>query len=117
MKKENLTSGIPAGILKGCVDFYISISTKIPNTLSERGFFPNQLKLSELTSILKKEGELNKENYHLVSVLSQASKIFERIDFKQIKLFFESKFLPLLTGFCQNHNTENAILTRIKKGK
>ena len=43
MKNGNLTGGIPAGILKGCVDFYISISTKIPSTSSERGSFPNKL--------------------------------------------------------------------------
>ena len=43
MKNGNLTGGIPAGILKGCVDSYISISTKIPSTSSERGSFPNEL--------------------------------------------------------------------------
>ena len=90
-KKVNLPGDIPAGILKGCVDSYISILTKILNTSLERGRFPNELKL-EVTPIFKKENELSKENYRSVSILSHASKIYERIIFNQMNLFFESKF-------------------------
>ena len=103
-KKANLTSDIPAGILEGCVDSYIPILTKILNTSLERGCFPNQLKLAEVTPVFKKEYELSKENYRHVSVLSHASKIFERIVFNQMNLFFESKFSPQLTGFRKNHS-------------
>ena len=87
-KKANLTGDIPAGILKVCVDSYISILTKILNTSLQRGYFPNQLKLAEVTPVFKKEDELRKDNYLPVSVLSHASKIFERIVFNQINLFF-----------------------------
>ena len=104
-KKANLTGDIPAGILKGCVDSYIPILTKILNTSLERGCFPNQLKLAEVTPVFKKEDKLNKENSHPVAVLSHASKIFERIVFNQMNLFFESKFSPQLTGFRKNHST------------
>ena len=58
----NLTGDIPVRILKTCVDSYISILTKILSTLLERGCFPNQLKLAEVTPVFKKEDELNKEN-------------------------------------------------------
>ena len=58
----NLTVDIPVGILKGCVDSYISILTKILSTLLERRFFPNQLKLAEVTPVFKKEYHLSKEN-------------------------------------------------------
>ena len=114
-KKANLTGDIPAGILKVCVDSYISILTKILNTSLRRGCFPNQLKLAEVTPVFKKEDELRKDNYLSVSVLSHASKIFERIVFNQINLFFESKFSPLLTGFSKNHSTQNALLNMIEK--
>ena len=43
-KKANLTGDTRAGILKGCVDSYISVLTKILNTSLEKGCFPNQLK-------------------------------------------------------------------------
>ena len=116
-KNANLTGDIPAGILKGSVDSYIPILTKILNTSVERGCFPNQLKLGEVTPVFKKEDELSKENYRPLSVLSHASKIFERIVFKQMNLFFESKFSPQLTGFCKNHSTQNALLNMIEKWK
>ena len=70
-----------------------------------------------MTPVFKKEDELNKENYGPVSVLSHASKIFERIVFNQMNLFFESKFSPQLTGFRKNHSTQNALLNMIEKWK
>ena len=115
-KKVNLTGDIPAGILKGCVDSYIPILTKILNTSLERGCFSNQLKLAEVIPVFKKEDELKKENYRPVSVLFHATKIFERIVFNQINLFFESKFSPQLTGFRKNHSTQNALLNMIENG-
>ena len=114
-KTANLTGDIPAGILKGCVDSYIPILTKILNTSLERGCFPNQLKLAKVTPVFKKEDELNKENYRPVSVLSHASKIFERMVFNQMNLFFESMFSPQITGFRKNHSTQNALLNMIEK--
>ena len=99
---------IPAGILKVCVDSYISILPRILNTSLETGCFPNQLELAEVTSVFKKEDELSKENYRLVSVLSHESKIFEGVVFK---------FLPLLTEFSKNHSTQNALLNMIEKLK
>ena len=116
-KKTNLTGDIPAGILKGCFDSYIPILSKILNTSLERGRFPKQLKSAELTPVFKKEDDLSKENYRHVSVLSHASKIFERIVFNQMNLFFESKFSPQLTGFRKNHSTQSALLNMIEKWK
>ena len=69
-KKANLTGDIPAGKLKRCVDSYVSVLNKILNTSLESVCFLNQLKLPELTPVFKKKNEINKENYHLASVLS-----------------------------------------------
>ena len=65
--------------------------------------------------MFQKEDELSKENYRSASVFSHASKIFERIIFNQMNLSFESKFWPLLKGFCKNHSTQNALLNMIEK--
>ena len=102
-KKVNITGDISMGILKDCVDSYIFILGKTLNTSLERNCFPNQLTLVEVTSVFKKEDELNKEIYHPVSVLSYASKILERIVFNQMSLFFKSRFSPILMGFLKNH--------------
>ena len=116
-KKANLTGDIPARILKGCVDSYISVLTRILNTSLESGCFPNQLKLAEMTPVFKKEDELSKENYRPAIVLSHTSRIFERIVFNQMNLFFGSKFSPQLTGFCKKHSTQIALLNMIEKWK
>ena len=67
--------------------------------------------------MFKKENELKKENYLPVSDFSHASKIFERIVFNQINLFFESRFWPLLAGFRKNHSTQNVLLNMTEKYK
>ena len=105
------------GISKGCINSYISIFTKMLNTSLERGCFTNQHKLAKVTPMFKKEDELNKENCRPGSVLPHTSKISERIVFKQMNFLFESKFLPLLTRFHENHNTKNALLNIIAKWK
>ena len=101
--------------------YFIKINSKkhviILYTSLERGCFPNQLKLAEVTPIFKKEDELNKENHRPVSVLSHASKMFKRTVFNQFNLFFASTFPPLLAGFRKNHSTQNALLNMTKKWK
>ena len=71
----NLTGDIPAGILKGCDDSYISIFTKILNTSLERGCFPNQLKLLEVTPVFKKEVEAVAQTCSVKKVLLEISQI------------------------------------------
>ena len=114
-KKVNLTGDIPEVILKNCVDSYISVLTKSLNSSLERDRFPNQVKSVEVNLVFKRADELNKENYRSVSVLSHASKIFERIVLNQINLFFKSRFSTVLPGFCKNHSTQNALLNIIEK--
>ena len=114
-KKANLTGDTPVGILESCVDSYISVIKF--SILHQKDCFPNLLKLAEVTPMFQKEDELNKENYRPVSVLSHASKIFERIVFNQMNLFFESWFSPLLAGFPKSHSTQNALLNMIEKWK
>ena len=106
---------VPVGIVKVCVDSYISVFTKTLNILLEAGCFPNQHKLAEVNPVFEKEDELNKENYYHVSVFSHASKIFERIIFNQINLFSESASFELLTGCRKSHSTQNALLNVIEK--
>ena len=114
--KANLASDILAGILEGCADSYISILTKILSTSLERSCFPNHPKLGKVTPVLKEEDELNKGNYHPTSVISHTSKIFVRIVFNQMILFFESKLKPLLTGLLENRSAQNALLNMIENG-
>ena len=70
-----------------------------------------------MTPVFKNEDELNKENYCPVGVLPHAFKIFERIVFNQMNLFFKSRFSSLLTRFRKNHSTQNALPNMTEKWK
>ena len=50
--------------------------------------FSNCLKLTDITPLHKKGRKDNKENYRPVSILPTLSKIFEKILFEQISVFF-----------------------------
>ena len=73
--------------------------------LFENGYFPDDLKLAEVSSIFKKNDDLDKENYRPVSVLLNVSKVFERIIYSQIDAFMQDKLSNLLTGVRKNHST------------
>ena len=47
-------------------------------------FYPDDLKLSEVSPIFKKKDDLDKENYRPNSALSHVSNVFERIMYQQI---------------------------------
>ena len=55
-----------------------------------------------------KKGE--KENYRPVSILSNFSKVFERLIYNQLNEFMETKFSKFLTGFRRNYNTQYTLL-------
>ena len=50
-------------------------------------------------------------------MLSNFSKVFEKLLFEQINDNMQSKFSKHLTGFHKNHSTQNALLVMIEKWK
>ena len=90
--------------MTGCTNSYISILFKTLNTFRNR-LSADQLKITEEATLLKKEDQLNKENYCRVSLLSLASSSFERMVFNQIYVYFKSLLSPHLIRFCKNHIT------------
>ena len=109
-KKTTKNGDIPAKILKKSVDIYIKEITFIINECLEKGIFPDDLKLPDVSPIFKKEDSFKKENYRPVSILPHMSKVFERILYKQIDTFMTTKFSPYLCGFRKNHNAQYSLL-------
>ena len=52
-----------------------------------------------------------------VSILSNFSKVFQRLIYNQLNEFTEAKFSKFLTGFRKNHNTQYALLRMIENWK
>ena len=77
-------------------------------------FFPDLLKLVDVTSVFKKGDKNDKTNYGPISVMKCFSVIFERLLFKQLNEFISVKFSPLLCGFCKGHNTQHALINLLE---
>ena len=54
-------------------------------------------------------------NYRPISILPPISKIYEKILFKQINLFFQDKFSDLLCGFRKGFSTQHALFKLLQK--
>ena len=81
------------------------------------GLFPNELKLTDVLPVFKKDDDLNKENYRPASMTSHMSKVFERIFYKQIDRFMTSKSSPILCSFRKTHHSQYSLLKMIEVWK
>ena len=104
-------------MLKVTLDIHLPLITKFINLSFENGCFPDDLKLSEVGPIFKKNNDLEKENYRPVSVLFNVSKVFERIIYSQIDAFMQDKLSNLLTGFRKNHSTQHCLMYMLENWK
>ena len=107
--KATLIGDISVDILKSTVDIHLSFITNSINLSIKKGYFPEELKLAEVSPIFKKKDDLGKENYRHVSVLPHVSKVFERIMYHQINDYMKDKLSKQLTGFRKNHSTQRSL--------
>ena len=115
--KATPVGDIPAEILKSIIDVHVSLLTKIINWSIRNGCFPDELKAAEVTPIVKKNDDLDKENYRPVSVLPHVPKVFERIMYIQTENFMEGKLSKLLTGFRKTRSTQHCLVNTLEKWK
>ena len=84
--------------------------------LFEKQFFSCDTKKCWNNSVLKKEIRVKKK-IRLISILTNFSKVFERLIYNQVNEFMATKFSNFLTGFRKNHNTQYALLRMIENSK
>ena len=77
------------------------------------------LKLSSVIPIYKKDSKLLVANYRPISLLSNINKILEKLMFKRLYSFLESKkcIYDLQFGFRQKHSTNHALLSMTQQIK
>ena len=75
----------------------------------EKGCFPEELKLAEVSPIFKKKDDLDKPNCRPVSVLPHVSKVFERIMYHQINDYMKDKLSKQLTGFRKIYSAQHCL--------
>ena len=77
--KASMPNSIPSAILVEFSNFLIEPLTTIINMSQKEGIFPNLNKEAYVCLIFKKIGRLKCENYRPISLLSNISKVFERV--------------------------------------
>ena len=115
--KGSLSYTIPVKILKMFSESFLPFLTGIINHSITTSSFPDELKLAGVMSAFRKDDALDKENYHLISLLSHISKKYEKILFNQINDYIEPYFSDLLTGFHRNHSTQHCLIKMLEKWK
>ena len=92
--KSSTKDSIPPKIFKIILETTVNILQKLSNGSLETSTFTYSLKLADITPVFKKKDPLDKTNYCLVSFLSIASKIFEKIMQKQVNSFISNCLSP-----------------------
>ena len=61
--------------------------------------FPDKLEIADVIQVFRKKDTSNKANYRPISLLSNISKVIQRVLFEKIKSFDEKILLPKWYGF------------------
>ena len=81
------------------------------------GVFPDKLKVAKVIPIYKAENRENFSNYRPISLLTNFSKIFERVMYKRLITFVEQYEILYCYqfGFRKNHSTSMALIHLVNK--
>ena len=111
---KSSSGDIPIRFIKDYLPFYIESLHYSFNNAILSNIFPDPLKLVDVTAVFKKGDKNDKTNYRPISVMKAFATVFERLLFKQLNGFIESKFSPLLCGFRKGHNTQHALINLLE---
>jgi len=86
------------------------------NRALEEGIFPNSIKCAKVIPIFKKGSHDKLDNYRPISLLTNISKVFEKVIFKRCYKFLDESNLldPYQFGFRPKHSTIDANTLLIK---
>ena len=109
--------GISNIVLKAIIPVILKPLTLIINQMLNTGIFPDNLKIAKIVPFYKKGDDGLFTNYRPISLLPSVSKIFKRVIFSQLMLYFDRYKLLYKSqyGFRKNHCTELAALKFIDK--
>ena len=117
-KKAGTVMNIPPKQLKQVIGIVGELLRDIWNVeIVQNKIYPANLKLADITPILKKLEKILVDNYRPVSILPTVTKIFERIMQKQMNTFVENILSPFLCGYRKGYNSQCALLAMIEHWK
>ena len=106
---------LPTKIIKENVDIFAKFIYDNFNDSLMRSKFPSILTTAEVIPVFKKGSSTEKENYRPVSILSNISKIYERLIFEQIVNYFEQLLSKYQCGFRKGFSAQHCLIAMIEK--
>ena len=112
--KATQSTDIPTKLIKENSDIFGDFIFGNYNNCVSSSIFPNFLKNAIITPVHKKGAKSSKDNYRPVSILSNISKIYERLLFKQIE-YFEPILSKFQCGFRKGYSAQHCLLAKLEK--
>ena len=113
--KPTQSTGIPSKLFKENSGISGNFNFGNYNNCVSYSFFPNSLKNVIITPVHKKGAKASKDSYRPVSILSNISKIYKRLIFKQISEYFEPVLSKFQCGFKKGFSARHCLLAMLKK--
>ena len=106
-------NSLPTKILKDYIAEFFKPLSEMINTSFTTGIFPSALKVAYIIPIHKKSDKLNCNNYQPIPLLSNISKIFEKMMHIHLASFLnKNKVLSSFQfGFRNKHSTNHALIS------
>ena len=114
MKKTSQKSDISLNLIKNNVDIISYFLYHNFNNSLSCATFPVAMKYADVTPIHKKDEKNDKENYHTISILSNLSKVYERLMYNQIYPYFDKLFPKFQCDFWEGFKAQYCLLAMIE---
>ena len=115
--KSSRPNSIPTVVLKHLNSEISIILADLFNLSFSTGVFPDILRISSVSPLFKKDSKLACGNYRPISLLSNISKLIEKLTYSRLYSFMNifNCLTELQFGFCANHSTSNALVSITEK--
>ena len=113
--KAYQNANIPTKIIKLNKDIFTKFISNNFNQCIDESKFPYELKHADVIPAHKKKDKRVKENYRPVSILTNISKVYEKLLYNQLYSYFDNILSPNQFGFRKRHSAQQCLLVMIKK--
>ena len=96
-------------------DICAPVLTNIYNENVKNSYFPEKMKVADITPVHKKDEVTNAKNYRPISTLPSASKVFERLMQKDINISILGYLSKHLCGYRKGFIAQHALISLLEK--
>ena len=105
-------------VIKEYSNLFSEYITESINKSIDEGFFPDTLKIADITPVYKNKGSKSeKANYRPISILPVLSKIYERVIHNQVSEYFENILSDNQCAYRKGFSTQPSLMTLVENWK